>query len=190
MRRRHGAVLVPVRIRGSDAASADGRTIAGRKPGALSMPRGRLMALDYGRRRIGIAVTDPTRTIAAPHGVVERSNRRAPATAIPGALAELVAELAPAAILVGIPLSMDGTAGEMAAEARAFAQALGDATGVQTIEWDERLSTARAQREILRMDPSRGRRRTKGRTDEIAASLMLSAYLRSAPADAGVGRGS
>ncbi|WP_419938440.1 Holliday junction resolvase RuvX [Candidatus Palauibacter sp.] len=150
------------------------------------MPRGRLMALDYGRRRIGVAVTDPTRTIAAPHGVVERSNRRAPGTAVPDALTELVAKLEPAGILVGIPFSMDGTAGEMAQEARAFAQALEDATGVRTIEWDERLSTARAEREILRMDLPRGRRRQKGRTDEMAASLMLSAYLRSAPGGGGV----
>lgn len=153
------------------------------------MPPGRLMALDYGRRRIGVAVTDPTRTIAAPHGVVERSNRRAPAGAVPAALAELVAELDPAAILVGIPFSMDGTAGEMAEEARTFAQALEEATGVQTIEWDERLSTARAEREILSMDLPRGQRRRKGRTDEMAAALMLSAYLRSAAAGAGVSRG-
>ena len=152
------------------------------------MPRGRLMALDYGRRRIGVAVTDPTRTIAAPHGVVERSNRRAPAGAIPVALTELVAELDPAAILVGIPFSMDGTAGEMAAEARAFAEVLEEATGVRTIEWDERLSTARAEKEILSMDPPRGRRRRKGRTDEMAAALMLSAYLRSLSTGAGVAR--
>ncbi len=164
------------------------------------MPRGRLMALDYGRRRIGVAITDPTRTIAAPRGVVERSNRRAPGTAVPRALTELVAELDPAAILVGIPLLMDGTAGEMAEEARAFAQALEEATGVRTVEWDERLSTARAEREILGMDPPRGRRRRKGRTDErrgrtderkgrtdeMAAALMLSSYLRSTPAGAGV----
>ena len=152
------------------------------------MSGGRLMALDYGRRRIGVAATDPTRTIAAPRGVVERPNRRAPGTAIPGALAALVAELDPAAILVGIPFSMDGTAGEMAEEARAFARALEEATGVQTIEWDERLSTARAEREILSMDLPRGRRRRKGGTDEMAAALMLSAYLRSAPVNAGAPR--
>ena len=100
-----------------------------------------------------------------------------------------MAELDPAAILVGIPFSMDGTAGEMAEEARAFARALEEATGVRTIEWDERLSTARAEREILSMNPPRGRRRPKGRTDEMAAALMLSAYLRSTPAGAGVPRG-
>ena len=149
------------------------------------MPGGRLMALDYGRRRIGVAVTDPTRTIAAPHGVVERAKRRAPGSALPTGLTRLVAELEPAAILVGIPFSMDGTVGEMAAEARTFARSLEAATGVRTIEWDERLSTARAAREILSMNPPRGRRRPKGWTDAMAASLMLSAYLRSTPAGAG-----
>ena len=149
------------------------------------MPQGRLMALDYGRRRIGVAVTDPTRTIAAPRGVVERPARRGPAATVPDALVRLVAELEPDSILVGIPFSMDGSAGEMAEEARAFAEALRETTGVRTIEWDERLSTARAERELLGMDLPRNRRRQKGRTDEMAAALMLADYLRSAPARAG-----
>lgn len=145
------------------------------------------MALDYGRRRIGVAVTDPTRTIAAPRGVIERPRRgRAAAPPLPPELIALVAELAPEAVLVGIPFSMDGTAGAMAEEARAFARALRDATGVRTIEWDERLSTAHAEREILAMQLPRGKRRRKGRTDEVAASLMLSAYLRGGAAAGGV----
>ena len=140
------------------------------------------MALDYGRRRIGVAVTDPTRTIATPRGVIERPKRAAPGSAIPQELIALVVEVEPEAVLVGIPFSMDGTAGAMAEEARAFARALRDATGVRTIEWDERLSTARAEREIVNMQLPRGKRRRKGRTDELAASLMLSAYLRGASA--------
>ena len=142
-------------------------------------PAGRLMALDYGRRRIGVAVTDPTRTIATPRGVIERPRRGAPASALPRALVALVTEVEPAAILVGIPFAMDGTAGAMAEEARTFARALREATGVGTIEWDERLSTAHAEREILAMQLPRAKREQKGRADEVAASLMLSAYLRS-----------
>ena len=138
------------------------------------------MALDYGRRRIGVAVTDPTRTIAMPRGVIERSKPAAAAATLPQPLVALVEETAPAAILVGIPLSMDGTAGAMAEEARAFARALGERTGVSIIEWDERLSTARAEREIHAMQLPKGKRRRRGRTDEVAASLMLSAYLRAA----------
>ena len=143
------------------------------------------MALDYGRRRIGVAVTDPTRTIAVPRGVIERPKPTAAAAALPAPLVRLVKEVAPAAVLVGIPLSMDGTAGAMAEEARLFARTLAERTGVSIIEWDERLSTARAEREIDAMQLPRGKRRRRGRTDEVAAALMLSAYLRGTAAAGG-----
>lgn len=139
------------------------------------------MALDYGRRRIGVALSDPTRTIATPRGVIERT-RGAKPTDIPEDLCAFVAEAEPGAILVGIPFAMDGSAGEMAREVRAFARALEEATGVPTIEWDERLTTAQAEREIRSMELRRSKRREKGRTDEMAATLMLSAYLRSTAA--------
>lgn len=126
-----------------------------------------------------MAATDPTRTIASPRGVVERPKGEKRADAIPPALVELVAELEPSAILVGIPFAMDGSAGEMAAEARTFAAGVESVTGVPTIEWDERLSTARAEREIQSMDLRKSKRREKGRSDEMAATLMLSTYLRS-----------
>ena len=64
-------------------------------------------------------------------------------------------------------------------EVRAFARALEEATGVPTIEWDERLTTAQAEREVRSMELSKSKRREKGRVDEMAAALMLSAYLRS-----------
>ena len=137
------------------------------------------MALDYGRRRIGVAVSDPTRTIATPRGIVERPAAGGGAAAVPPALVELVGDIAPARIVIGIPLSMDGSAGEMAAEARAFAAALAEATGVRTVEWDERLSTARAEREIRALGLRRSKRREKGRSDEMAAALILTAYLGS-----------
>ncbi len=139
---------------------------------------GRLMALDYGRRRIGIAVTDPTRTIAAPHGVLERPDRRAAATALPGRLISLIAEMAPAAIVVGIPLGMDGRVGAMAKEARAFGKAVGRVTGTRIVEWDERLTTARAKREIPAMNLPKSRRRDKGRADALAATFILEGHLR------------
>jgi len=81
---------------------------------------------------------------------------------------------------VGIPLEMDGTAGEMAAEVRAFAAALAERAGVEVVEWDERLTSARAEREIRALGLRKSRRREKGRTDEMAATLMLTDYLRSA----------
>lgn len=143
------------------------------------------MALDYGRRRIGVAVSDPTRTIATPRGVVERPHRKdvADPTVPPADLVTLVREVRPSVIVVGIPLSMDGSEGEMAREARAFADRLEEATGIPTAEWDERLTTARAEREIQALGLRRSRRREKGRSDEMAATLMLTEYLRSASRD-------
>lgn len=143
------------------------------------------MALDYGRRRIGVAVSDPTRTIATPRGVIERSPRKdaSDPTVPPAALIRLVRETRPSVVVVGIPLGMDGTEGEMAREARAFASRLEEATGVPTTGWDERLTTARAEREIQALGLRRSRRREKGRTDEMAATLMLTEYLRSVKRD-------
>lgn len=139
------------------------------------------MALDYGRRRIGIAVSDPTRTIASPGGVIELERRRGRGPILPPpALLARLEEIRPSRVLMGIPLDMDGRAGAMAREVRAFAAALEAETGIEIVEWDERLTSARAEREIAALQPRRSRRREKGRTDEMAATLMLTDYLRSA----------
>lgn len=139
------------------------------------------MALDYGRRRIGVAVSDPTGTIASPAGVIELERRRRPGpVAPPPALLRLLEDTRPSRVVVGIPLEMDGTAGQMAVEVRAFAAALARDAGVEVVEWDERLTSARAEREIQALGLRKSRRREKGRTDEMAATLMLTDYLRSA----------
>ena len=101
-----------------------------------------------------------------------------PATKPPEELLELLHSLDPVIVVVGIPLSMDGSEGPMAVEARQFGAALGHATGVQIEEWDERLTTARAERELRQMS-SASRRREKGKSDMIAASLLLQSFLRS-----------
>jgi len=127
-----------------------------------------------------VAVSDPTGTIASPRGIIERG--RGPegdATRPPKALLRLIEEVRPSCILVGIPLSMDGSAGEMALEARRFATTLGRMSGVEIVEWDERLTTVRAEREIQALGLKRSQRREKGRFDEMAATLMLTDYLRS-----------
>ncbi len=132
--------------------------------------------MDYGRRRIGVAVTDPTQIISSPHAVIEQEPGPG---RVPEALVQLIDELRPSAIVVGIPLQMDGQEGEMAREARAFADAVEARTGVPTIEWDERLSTVRAERELRALDLPRKRRREKGMADRMAAALILEGYLKS-----------
>ena len=87
------------------------------------------MALDYGRRRIGVAASDPLRVVAQPRGVVDAGS---PAVEPGEALLERVRELEPTLIVVGVPLHMDGSEGEMANEARAEASRMADRTRSET----------------------------------------------------------
>ena len=97
---------------------------------------GRIMALDYGRRRIGVAASDPMRIVSKPRCVVGAGPTPKDPT---DELLALVQDLEPSIILVGIPLNMDGSEGEMALEAREFGQRLGERSGVPIVERDERL---------------------------------------------------
>lgn len=106
-------------------------------------------------------------------------DRKATAVEAPAALLRLIDELRPSIVVVGIPLQLDGDEGEMAREARAFAAALRSRIDIPVVEWDERLSTVRAEREIRAMQLPRKRRREKGLADRVAAALILDGYLRS-----------
>lgn len=100
-----------------------------------------------------------------------------PPTRPPRALLDLIAELEPNEIVLGIPLRMDGTAGDMAREARAFGRELAEQTGLSVVEWDERLSTTAAERELRQAAPKRVREE-KGLADMVAAALLLRSYLQ------------
>lgn len=132
------------------------------------------MALDYGRRRIGVAVSDPTGTIASPHSAVRHD---ADPDEPSEELLSLVEELEAARVVVGIPRHMDGSEGEMAEEARAFASALAGAAGVPVETWDERLSSSAARQALIDTGVPRQKRREKGRVDAMAATLVLKAWL-------------
>lgn len=136
--------------------------------------RGRIVALDYGRRRIGLAVSDPTRTIATPHGVVRND---APPGEVPEALLRELERLEPVLVLLGIPLQVDGSEGAMAREVRAFGRRLAGAAGVPVAERDESLTTEEARRALIEAGVPRGRRRRKGADDAMAAALLLREYL-------------
>lgn len=135
---------------------------------------GRVLALDYGRRRIGLALSDPGGVLATPHSMVANE---APPDRPPEALLETIREIDPARIVVGVPLEMDGSPGEMARETRRFGRHLAFRTGLSVEEWDERLTTARASRILLESEPRRSRRRRKGRLDQAAAAVILQSYL-------------
>ena len=134
------------------------------------------MALDVGDRRVGIAFSDPTGTLATPFGAVERGESDV------DEILRLAEREGAGAIVVGMPYTLAGARGEQAAKTSAFVRALRDkARGVPVSTLDERLSTAQAQR-LLRESDS-GRRKTRrrqqdrGRTDAAAAAVILQGYL-------------
>ena len=133
-----------------------------------------MVALDYGRRRIGVAASDPLRTIASPHVVMKNAD---PPTEPPQGLLNLLKDLAPVVVIVGIPVHMDGSFGEMAAEARVFAARLMTLSEIQVLERDERLTSYEAEEMLREMNLSRRRRQEKGLKDMLAATVLLREYL-------------
>ncbi|MBM4286477.1 MAG: Holliday junction resolvase RuvX [Deltaproteobacteria bacterium] len=131
----------------------------------------RILGLDVGERRIGLAVSDPLGFTAQGLGVLRRHS---PAED----LARLVAvgrQYRVQEIVVGLPRHLDGRPGQLAPGIWELAQALGEALGVPVIPWDERLSTQEAERVLLAADLSRRRRRQV--VDQVAAALILQGYL-------------
>jgi putative Holliday junction resolvase len=141
----------------------------------------RVLAIDYGERRLGLAVSDEAGAFAFPAGTLERRGGRRDLEA----LKQLAAERGVARVVVGLPLHMDGRAGPEARAAEAFAAALGQATGLPVDTFDERWTTREAARS-LREQGYVGRRGRKGRenVDSVAATLILQAYLARAGAQA------
>jgi putative holliday junction resolvase len=142
------------------------------KPGTSSSP-GRVAGIDFGTVRIGIAVSDPDRTIVSP---LENYTRRGPEQDAQR-FRRLVAEERIVLFVVGLPLHLDGQESSKSQEARQFGQWLGDATGVPVEFYDERFTSCEAEQALLAADLTRKRR--KKRLDMLAAQIMLSAYLES-----------
>lgn len=133
----------------------------------------RLMALDVGGRRIGVAVSDPEQTLARSLSVIERRSEQDGMTAI----ASLVEEHHVEKIIVGHPLLLDGTAGEQARRVEAYAAKLQEAVGIPIVLWDEGLSTIRAREMMIEAGTRQKDRRT--RLDAVAAAVILQDYLDS-----------
>ena len=138
----------------------------------LRPPTGRLIAVDWGDVRIGLALSDESQVIATPlETLVRRTGKRFP---MPRFL-ELVAQHSPVGIVVGLPLTAEGEEGESAAAAREVAETIGRRTRLPVALWDERMSTARALAAIREQGGStRGRRRD---VDALAAAVVLQHYL-------------
>jgi len=132
----------------------------------------RILALDYGARRVGVALSDPTGMFAQPLETLRARGPRDPA--LLAALARRIEEFEVDRIVIGLPLHMDGRSGTQADETRAFGERLGQHAGLPVDYVDERWTTRAAQR--MSADLGRGRR-SRDRVDAIAASLILQVYL-------------
>ena len=134
----------------------------------VSDARGRLLAVDYGDRRVGFAISDPTGTIASPAGfLLRRPGKRAPIAAIIARAIELEAT----GFVLGLPLDEQGEDTPRATEVRAIGDEIARRTGLPVRLVDERFTTAAAQRAIREMSGStRGRR---GDVDALAATILL-----------------
>jgi putative Holliday junction resolvase len=131
----------------------------------------RILAVDYGKKRVGLALSDPTRTLASGLPTLVRR----PKQPLPEAIRRLVEEHDVSHVLVGLPLGPDGASGQAAREVERFAAALRERLSVPVTLVDERYSTVRAY-ELLRERGTRAKA-AKGQVDRVSAALLLQDWL-------------
>jgi len=144
---------------------------------APARERRRILALDYGRKRIGLALSDELRLTAQPLKTLERKNRVEDVRRLRG----ICREQGVARIIVGHPVHMTGEAGPMADEAARFAARLKKELGIEVELLDERLTSWEAEQTVAGTKSPRGRGRAA--LDDVAAAILLREYLdRQSPA--------
>ena len=145
--------------------------------GVVIAPAGtRALGVDLGERRIGLALSDPSRTVASPHDVLRRSGDPA---ADRRAIVALAFEVGAGVIVVGLPLSLSGKSGPAARAARAEVEAIRAIAGdIEVVLHDERLTTVTAERALIEGGVRRDARRQV--IDKVAAAVMLQSWLERA----------
>jgi len=138
---------------------------------ADASPGGRILALDYGSRRVGVAISDPLGLTAQPLTAIPREGDRKDIAAI----GRLAAELEVTSVVVGLPLLMNGDEGPQAVRARAFGERLAAELSIPVTMWDERLTTAQSERHLI--DSGVRRKRRKEIRDSLSAMLLLQSVL-------------
>ena len=133
--------------------------------------RGRVLGVDYGSVRVGLAVSDVDRRIASPHVTYERGGPNQDASFFKEQMKQEEITL----IVVGLPIHSDGREGEKAKEARDFGQWLGGVVSLPVVFWDERFTTVEAEGHLLAAGMTRKRRRD--RRDRVAAQILLQSFL-------------
>ena len=130
-----------------------------------------VLGIDFGEKRIGLAVSDPDGRIALPAGTLESQGRRKDLAAI----GELARERAVEHIVVGLPIHMNGRRGPEAEAAERFARELEEATGLPVSTIDERWTSVEAERALA--DTGRRKRKRRAVIDSVAATLLLRTFL-------------
>jgi len=133
----------------------------------------RILALDLGDRRVGVALSDPLGLTAQGLPTIERRGRKA----LLEEIRRLVEAQGVERVVLGLPRNMDGTLGPRARETLAFADALAEALGIPVDTWDERMTTLAAERALREGGVTGSKRRQH--VDRIAAQLILEGYLES-----------
>ena len=131
----------------------------------------RILALDHGTKRIGVAVSDETKTIALPLEYIPAE----PFADILVRLKKLLAEKEADLVLIGLPRNMDGSYGPAAQKVEAFVAVLKSAITVPIKMWDERLTSTMANRAMIQGNVRRDKRKEK--VDAMAAAILLQSYL-------------
>jgi putative Holliday junction resolvase len=135
---------------------------------------GRTLAIDFGERRIGLAISDPTATLAQPlPALVRRRGKRPPIQAI----VDLMVERQVDRVVVGLPLSLDAEDTDWTGQVRQFAGRLAERSGRDVFLIDERMTSVAAERAVRSLGLPRQQREQKDRVDTAAAMLILQAFL-------------
>ncbi|SFI14933.1 Holliday junction resolvase RuvX [Planctomicrobium piriforme] len=134
-------------------------------------PAGRLLGIDYGTKRVGVAIATPDRTIASPLEIYQRRNEQLDARYFK----TVIEDYRPCGIVVGLPVHVSGAEGESAQGARRYGKWLGELSGLPVEFWDERYTSSVAEDYLLGADMTRQQR--KKRIDMVAAQIMLQSYL-------------
>jgi len=134
---------------------------------------GRVMGIDYGSRRVGVALSDPLRVVTRGLGVLENGPD------LPAAVAARAEEEGVVLIVVGMPYAPDGGRGAKGEEVARFVAELRERVRVPVETWDESFTSVAAQRVLIDGGMKKRQRREKGRVDEMAARLLLQEFLES-----------
>jgi putative holliday junction resolvase len=135
------------------------------------IPLGRILCIDYGTKRVGLAMSDPGQILASSYDTLTPKNKNN----LANSLTEIISAQSIVAVIVGMPYNMNGTLSDRTKEVKEFANNLGKLIDLPLIEWDERWSSVSAEKMLIETGQSPSR--NKKRVDQVAAAFILQAFL-------------